>query len=193
MLNQDLPWNIFHHVTILRKDVIALFTYFSYRSVYIFVLLPVFSCLLLFYDTLSYLRMLYRIARNGRTIIFSIHQPRYAIYKLFEHLVLLAKGNIVYQGPSADALDYFQDLGQFVNKTSVFINVTCNSCICAFPEWKGSMHIYKPVSLWQAIPVRPTTTRQTSFLTSSTQTRKQLALILALNVRTHNWYLNYKL
>ena len=57
---------------------------------------------------------LHRIAKNGRTIIFSIHQPRYTIYKLFEHLVLLAKGNIVYQGPSADALDYFQDLGQYI-------------------------------------------------------------------------------
>ena len=53
-----------------------------------------------------------RISKNNRTIIFSIHQPRFAIYKLFEHLVLLAKGNIVYQGPCSEALDYFADLGE---------------------------------------------------------------------------------
>ena len=55
----------------------------------------------------------FRISKRNRTIIFSIHQPRYAIYKLFDNLLLLAKGNIVYQGPSADALGYFQDLGGF--------------------------------------------------------------------------------
>ena len=68
---------------------------------------------LVFQDNVADVLTSDRISKNNRTIIFSIHQPRFAIYKLFEHLVLLAKGNIVYQGPCSEALDYFADLGEF--------------------------------------------------------------------------------
>ncbi|ESN93751.1 hypothetical protein HELRODRAFT_88257, partial [Helobdella robusta] len=46
--------------------------------------------------------------QQGLTIIFSIHQPRYSIYKLFDGLILLASGIIIYHGPSANAIDFFQ-------------------------------------------------------------------------------------
>lgn len=35
------------------------------------------------------------MARNGRTIILSIHQPRYSIYRLFDSLTLLVHGKQV--------------------------------------------------------------------------------------------------
>ncbi|XP_078100385.1 broad substrate specificity ATP-binding cassette transporter ABCG2-like [Sander vitreus] len=59
----------------------------------------------------SVLLLLKRMANNGRTIILSIHQPRYSIYRLFDSLTLLVNGKQVYHGPAQTALDYFSDIG----------------------------------------------------------------------------------
>ncbi|KAL3876014.1 hypothetical protein ACJMK2_033903, partial [Sinanodonta woodiana] len=56
-------------------------------------------------------RILKRLADKGRTIIFSIHQPRYSIYSQFDSLTLLSLGNMVYHGPCAEALDFFKSAG----------------------------------------------------------------------------------
>jgi len=55
--------------------------------------------------------LLYKIARGGKNIILSIHQPRYSIYSLFDRLLLLNKGNIVYSGPAQSAVNYFDQIG----------------------------------------------------------------------------------
>ena len=52
-----------------------------------------------------------RQAKRGRTIIFSIHQPRYTIFKLFGTLTLLSAGEMVYHGPKDLVLPYFEKLG----------------------------------------------------------------------------------
>ncbi|KAG9480411.1 broad substrate specificity ATP-binding cassette transporter ABCG2 isoform X2 [Eleutherodactylus coqui] len=57
------------------------------------------------------LLLLKRMSRQGKTIIFSIHQPRYSIFRLFDSLTLLAGGKMLYHGPSDYALDYFTQLG----------------------------------------------------------------------------------
>jgi len=44
----------------------------------------------------------------------SIHQPRYAIFRLFDRLTLLAAGNVIYHGKPTEALDFFQTLGIFL-------------------------------------------------------------------------------
>lgn len=59
----------------------------------------------------SVLLLLKKMANNGRTIILSIHQPRYSIYKLFDNLTLLVNGKQVYHGPAPNALSYFSDIG----------------------------------------------------------------------------------
>ncbi|XP_023286648.1 ATP-binding cassette sub-family G member 2, partial [Seriola lalandi dorsalis] len=59
----------------------------------------------------SVLLLLKRMANNGRTIILSIHQPRYSIYRLFDSLTLLVTGKQVYHGPAQSALEYFSDIG----------------------------------------------------------------------------------
>ncbi|KAK6187469.1 hypothetical protein SNE40_005491 [Patella caerulea] len=55
--------------------------------------------------------LLKRLALKGRTIIFSIHQPRYSIYRLFDSLMLLSAGEVVFHGPATNALDYFKSAG----------------------------------------------------------------------------------
>ncbi|NXO01319.1 ABCG2 protein, partial [Rhinopomastus cyanomelas] len=57
------------------------------------------------------LLLLKRMAKQGRTIIFSIHQPRYSIFRLFDNMTLLAAGRVLYHGPAQQAIDYFQFIG----------------------------------------------------------------------------------
>ncbi|EJD39012.1 hypothetical protein AURDEDRAFT_187588 [Auricularia subglabra TFB-10046 SS5] len=52
------------------------------------------------------------IARSGRTVIASLHQPRSDIFQLGDSYVLLArKGNVVFAGPREHVLPYFASLG----------------------------------------------------------------------------------
>jgi ATP-binding cassette subfamily G (WHITE) protein 2 len=55
--------------------------------------------------------LLHRLSLKGRTIIFSIHQPRFAIYKLFDRLSLLGAGRTIYHGVSSEALTFFNSIG----------------------------------------------------------------------------------
>lgn len=48
----------------------------------------------------SVMFLLKRLARSGKTIIASIHQPKFAIWKQFDSLVLLSNGRMVYSGPA---------------------------------------------------------------------------------------------
>ncbi|TRY59369.1 hypothetical protein DNTS_013990 [Danionella cerebrum] len=59
----------------------------------------------------SVLLLLKRMAKRGRTIILSIHQPRFSIYRLFDSLTLLVSGKLVYHGPAQDTLQYFRQIG----------------------------------------------------------------------------------
>jgi len=54
---------------------------------------------------------LVRLARNGRAVVMTVHQPRSNIFSLFDMLLLLSEGQIVYFGPAKDALSYFSALG----------------------------------------------------------------------------------
>lgn len=38
-------------------------------------------------------------------------QPRSSIFELFDDLLLLSEGEVVYSGPAADVADYFASLG----------------------------------------------------------------------------------
>lgn len=59
----------------------------------------------------SVVSMLKRLGDQGHTVVCSIHQPRYSIYKLFDFMTLLSSGNVVYQGPASGTLGYFEELG----------------------------------------------------------------------------------
>ncbi|XP_039552087.1 broad substrate specificity ATP-binding cassette transporter ABCG2 isoform X1 [Passer montanus] len=73
------------------------------------------------------LLLLKRMSKQGRTIIFSIHQPRYSIFRLFDTLTLLAAGRMLYHGPAQHAIDYFQSIGyqceHYNNPADFFLDV----------------------------------------------------------------------
>ncbi|XP_015417012.1 PREDICTED: ATP-binding cassette sub-family G member 2-like [Myotis davidii] len=73
------------------------------------------------------LLLLKRMSKHGRTIIFSIHQPRYSIFKLFDSLTLLASGKMMFHGPAQEALGYFASVGHhcepYNNPADFFLDV----------------------------------------------------------------------
>mmetsp|Transcript_34529 Transcript_34529/g.99420 ORF Transcript_34529/g.99420 Transcript_34529/m.99420 type:complete len:365 (+) Transcript_34529:376-1470(+) len=57
------------------------------------------------------LKLLVQLAKGGRTIICTVHQPRSQVFALFDQLLLLSRGRVVYQGPAVDADAYFKKHG----------------------------------------------------------------------------------
>lgn len=53
-----------------------------------------------------------QLAKDGHTVICSIHQPRGSVYYKFDDILLLAEGALVYSGPARDEpLAYFSKFG----------------------------------------------------------------------------------
>ncbi|XP_076916099.1 ABC transporter G family member 15-like isoform X2 [Bidens hawaiensis] len=51
------------------------------------------------------------VARDGRTVISSIHQPSSEVFALFDDLFLLSGGQTVYFGESKEAIEFFGESG----------------------------------------------------------------------------------
>ncbi|XP_056616402.1 broad substrate specificity ATP-binding cassette transporter ABCG2-like isoform X1 [Triplophysa dalaica] len=75
----------------------------------------------------SIMELLQKLSKKGKTVIFSIHQPRYSIFRQFDHLALMNKGEIIYAGSADKAIGYFEDLGYkcepFNNPADFFLDV----------------------------------------------------------------------
>ncbi|XP_055335659.1 broad substrate specificity ATP-binding cassette transporter ABCG2-like [Paramacrobiotus metropolitanus] len=73
------------------------------------------------------MKILHQMSQSGRTIIFSIHQPRFSIYRMFDTLVLLSAGRVAYHGLAAKSIDYFQENGYEIeshnNPADFFLDV----------------------------------------------------------------------
>ncbi|MCJ1286021.1 hypothetical protein MMC26_005363 [Xylographa opegraphella] len=64
------------------------------------------------FNAFNVVESLVTLAKNyNRTVIFTIHQPRSNIVALFDQLMLLAKGRIVYSGPFSSCQQYFDSIG----------------------------------------------------------------------------------
>ncbi|KAI1772309.1 hypothetical protein F4818DRAFT_182589 [Hypoxylon cercidicola] len=59
----------------------------------------------------SIMRTLKAIARLGISVIVIIHQPRMEIFEMLDDLILLASGQIIYEGPEAGVQDFFENVG----------------------------------------------------------------------------------
>jgi ABC-type multidrug transport system ATPase subunit len=64
------------------------------------------------YNAFNVVECLVALAKNyKRTVVFTIHQPRSNIVTLFDQLVLVASGRVIYSGPQQDAQNYFKQIG----------------------------------------------------------------------------------
>ena len=66
------------------------------------------------------------LARKGRTIVTTIHQPRSEIWDLFDNIVLLSRGSPVYSGEMAGCVPWFAAMGlelpPFVNPAEFLVD-----------------------------------------------------------------------
>ncbi|XP_041352324.1 ATP-binding cassette sub-family G member 5-like [Gigantopelta aegis] len=51
------------------------------------------------------------LAHRGRIVILTIHQPRSDIFKLFDQVAILSRGDLVYAGPADQLVPYFTGIG----------------------------------------------------------------------------------
>ncbi|KAM0788368.1 hypothetical protein ACM66B_001508 [Microbotryomycetes sp. NB124-2] len=64
------------------------------------------------YNAYNVVESLVALARNyKRTVVFTIHQPRSNIVALFDKLVLLASGKLIYSGDTSACQSYFEKIG----------------------------------------------------------------------------------
>jgi len=61
-----------------------------------------------------------KLARQGRTIICTLHQPRSSIFSMFDYLCCLSEGRVVYFGAAGGAVDYFER--EIEQKCSAYFN-----------------------------------------------------------------------
>jgi len=79
------------------------------------------------YTAVQVMRTLKRLAKSGRTIIQTIHQPNSEIFQLFDKLLLLAQGKIIYFNDQDKSVDYFSSIGfkcpELSNPSDYFMSI----------------------------------------------------------------------
>ncbi|KAL1122044.1 hypothetical protein AAG570_003450 [Ranatra chinensis] len=62
-------------------------------------------------STVQLVTMLQGLARGGRTIICTIHQPSATIFEMFDQVYVISEGHCVYQGSSCNVVPFLQSVG----------------------------------------------------------------------------------
>jgi len=52
--------------------------------------------------------LLHKVANAGSSVLFTIHQPSSEVFNAFDHLILLNKGHVMYNGSVQKVPDYFE-------------------------------------------------------------------------------------
>uniref|UniRef100_A0A8C2LJ89 ATP binding cassette subfamily G member 3 n=1 Tax=Cricetulus griseus TaxID=10029 RepID=A0A8C2LJ89_CRIGR len=77
--------------------------------------------------TTDVISVLKKMSMRGRTIIFSINQPPYFIFRCFDSLTLVASGKVMFHGPAQEALEYFTSAGynydSHLNPVDFFLDI----------------------------------------------------------------------
>ncbi|GAB2290006.1 ABC transporter G member 22, partial [Dionaea muscipula] len=60
---------------------------------------------------LRIVQMLHNIAKDGKTVVTTIHQPTSRLFSKFDKLILLGKGSSLYYGKASESMKYFKSIG----------------------------------------------------------------------------------
>ena len=64
------------------------------------------------------------LAREGCTVVCSIHQPRSSIFTMFDDLLILSEGKLLYEGSAEGSLNFFEAQA-CIPVTPQYIPTTC--------------------------------------------------------------------
>ena len=62
-------------------------------------------------SALQCVRLLKNLAIQGRTIVCTIHQPSSTMFKIFNHVYMMNRGQCVYQGKPGGLLNFLENTG----------------------------------------------------------------------------------
>jgi hypothetical protein len=57
-------------------------------------------------------QVLKKVSNSGASVLFTIHQPSSEIFNSFDHLILMNKGRVMYQGQVSDCARFFGEHGK---------------------------------------------------------------------------------
>nr|QFR37220.1 ABC transporter [Cyberlindnera americana] len=104
------------------------------------------------------IKTLKNLAKRGRTIIISIHQPRSDIFFLFDQLCILSKGRTVYSHTVDNVLLYFQQFGfsvpDSVNPADYLIDITAVDVRTFQSEEEGMERLLKFTKDWKDYSIK---------------------------------------
>ncbi|XP_047341983.1 ABC transporter G family member 21 [Impatiens glandulifera] len=68
------------------------------------------------------------LARGGRTVVMTVHQPSGRIYRTLDKVVVLSEGSPIYTGPARGVVDYFRSIGycpgfEFINPAEFLLDL----------------------------------------------------------------------
>lgn len=63
------------------------------------------------FQALSVMDTMKELAQQGKIVVAVIHQPRSSIFELFDKIMLLSEGKLIYSGPANEAINYFKHIG----------------------------------------------------------------------------------
>ncbi|PGH12369.1 hypothetical protein AJ79_04317 [Helicocarpus griseus UAMH5409] len=99
-------------------------------------------------------RTLKKLAQDGRTVIMSIHAPRSEIWGLFDRVVLLSRGSVLYSGPADLSINHFADCGHhlppFVNPAEFLIDLAAYDSRSEEAELASSARVQALKEAWRA-------------------------------------------
>lgn len=136
------------------------------------------------------IQALKRLTEEGHTIICTIHQPRSSIFAMFDDLVLLAQGKVVYSGMAGTAINYFASRGyqcpEHYNPAEYFADLI--SIDTSSPETAESskQRLFSLTAMWE------TASKETYQVQSSNRKQFKLSTSLSASGRS-NWRRDFRL
>ncbi|XP_046664197.1 ATP-binding cassette sub-family G member 4-like [Homalodisca vitripennis] len=96
--------------------------------------------------------LLQSLARGGRNIICTVHQPSASVFEMFDHTYIIGGGYCVYQGSSANVLPFLQSIGlpcpQYHNPADFMLDVVSGE----FGDHTQQLVDTATNSIWRSAP-----------------------------------------
>ncbi|EGC42301.1 ABC transporter [Histoplasma capsulatum var. duboisii H88] len=104
-------------------------------------------------SALQIIRTLKGLTQDGRTVIISIHAPRSEIWGLFDRVLLLSRGSVLYSGAADAAILHFAEFGHhlpaFVNPAEFLIDLAAYDNRSEEAEQTSSVRVEALKDAWK--------------------------------------------